>query len=125
MSLIDTKEQVVMTAMIQVRRDNVILDVPAEQKDYYKGLGYNVIDQTGKVIEETAPTDIAGLQRFYKDAKVTIEELKKEIEALKAENMELKKRPIAAKKPEPIFEEPKEKVAAVSTTSTRRRKSSK
>lgn len=117
MSLIDTKEQVVMTAMIQVRRDNVILDVPAEQKDYYKGLGYSVIDQTGKVIEETAPTDVAGLQRFYKDAKQQIAGLEAEIESLKGEIKSLKSQK-KAKAPEPeeaSFEEPV-------PTSTRRKK---
>ena len=97
MSLIDNKEEQ-NSGMIQVRRDNVILDIPVDQKDYYKGLGYNVLGSDGQVVEETVPTDLATLQRFYKDAKKEIAELKEEIKSLKAQK---KAKPVS----EPKFEE--------------------
>lgn len=117
MSLI---EQATTANMIQVRRDNVILDIPADQKDYYKGLGYNVIDRSGNVIEETVPTDLAALQRFYKDAKVKIAELEAEIKELKSQKKPAKK----SEKSEPvILEELKEEpIPTTPVTSTRRRK---
>jgi hypothetical protein len=108
------------SGMIQVRRDNVILDIPEEQKDYYKGLGYNVLGVHGEVVEETVPTDLAALQRFYKDAKKEIADLKAQIKKLKAEAQAPKK--TTYKKPEPvILEEPKEESAPPVTTSRRRK----
>ena len=120
MSLIDNNG-----GTIKVRRDNVILRVPVEQKSYYMGLGYNVINEAGKVIEETVPTDVATLQRFYKDAKKKIAELEEEIKSLKAQKPEKKK------ESKPVVEQPielvidQQPVAEKVTVSSRRRKSNK
>lgn len=105
MSLIDSK--VVEQGTIKVRRGNAILRVPEEQKSYYMGLGYNVIGEDGKVLEETIPTDIGSLQRFYKDAKQQIAGLEAEIESLKNEIKSLRSQKKAkAPEPEASFEEP-------------------
>lgn len=115
MSLIDNKTAEQGT--IKVRRGNAILRVPADQKSYYMGLGYNVIGEDGKVVEETIPTDIGSLQRFYKDAKQQIAGLEDQIKSLKDEIKSLKTqtKPEAKEaKPKADFEEP--------VTSTRRRK---
>lgn len=85
MSLVDSRQE---GDLITIRRDNVVLDVPADQKSYYMGLGYNVINESGAVIEETVPTDIATLQRYYKDASKKITELEAEIKALKSQKKE-------------------------------------
>lgn len=71
--------------LIKIRRDNVVLRVPKDKKSYYMEQGYDVIEENGRVIEETTPTDIATLQRFYKDAKKKIAELEAEIKTLKAQ----------------------------------------
>lgn len=110
MSLIDNKEEQ-NSGMIQVRRANVILDIPVDQKDYYKGLGYNVLGNDGQVVEETVPTDLATLQRFYKDAKAEIAELKEEIKSLKAQ-----------KKAKPVVSEPKFEEEAVQPAPKSRRR---
>lgn len=113
MSLVDNRQE---GELILVRRDNVVLDVPAEQKSYYMGLGYNVINEKGATVEETTPTDVATLQRFYKDAKKKIAELEAEIKALKSQ-----KRERAEKKSEAVtFDDVV--VQPVQTTSRRRRK---
>lgn len=71
--------------LITVVRGNVELDVPAEQKERYKNLGYSVVEKsTGKVIEEALSNDIGVLQ-----SKIT--ELQNENAKLKAENAKLKK----------------------------------
>ena len=111
--------------MITVQRDNVILDVPKAQKEYYKNLGYNVIDEkTGKVIEETVPTDLAALQRFYKDANAKIVELEKQIKELNKELKEASKKPAKVKEvivasPEPV--EPVKEVKETTSSSRKRR----
>ena len=119
MSLIDNT---VNDNLIKVRRGNVILRISAEQKEYYMGLGYNVIDKTGKVIEETVPVDKATLQRFYKDAKEELGRLKAENKALKDEIEALKSQPVAVE-PE-VVEEPEaieEEVEIVKPTRRRRK----
>ena len=105
--------------LIKIRRDNVILRVPVEQKAYYMGLGYNVIGANGEVLEETVPTDIASLQRFYKDAKKKIAELEAEIKELKSAKKE--KAPAPAKV-EIKAEETDKVEKPVKSASTRRRK---
>ena len=62
---------------ITVRKGNVELTVPAEQKDRYLKLGYSVYEGD-KVVEEAFPDDV--------------EVLKAKIIALMDENAELKKK---------------------------------
>lgn len=122
MSLIDNKVfESVEGGLITVRRDNVLLDIPVEQKSYYMGLGYNVVDKMGNVLEETTPTDIGTLQRFFKDAKAEIAKLKDENASLREEIKSLKAtaKKTKVKEPEPIEEAVEEQPAA--TTRRRRR----
>ena len=111
MSVFDDRQNV-----IKVRRDNVILRVPADEKSYYMGLGYNVVDERGAVIEETTPTDVASLQRFYKDANKKIAELEAEVKRLKSQKRE--KADKAAVTFDNVTVEP---VQTVQTTGRRRR----
>lgn len=83
---------------ITIIRGNVVLDIPAEQKEYYMNLGYSVIDEKGNVVEAAIPTDLATLQRYYKDSEKKIEamkahteELTARIESLKSEILNLKR----------------------------------
>ena len=127
-SMIEAKDVRQNDGLIKVRRDNVILRIEPEQKAYYMGLGYNVVDNAGKVVEETIPTDIASLQRFYKDAKSQIDTLKSRIEELEEENARLKKAKPAKKEvvvaePEPFVEEDIENVEPETVAPKRRRKS--
>ena len=126
--MIEAKDVRQNDGLIKVRRDNVILRIEPEQKAYYMGLGYNVVDNAGKVVEETIPTDIASLQRFYKDAKSQIDTLKSRIEELEEENASLKKAKPAKKEvvvaePEPFVEEDIENVEPETVAPKRRRKS--
>lgn len=73
-----------MKDTIRVRRANVTLDISSDQKNYYLGKGYSVIDDNGKILEETTVPTIESLTNRI--AKLQ-EELKKkdaEIEKLKA-----------------------------------------
>lgn len=69
---------------ITVKRANVILGISESQLDYYISQGYDVIDETGKVIQASVPTDVGTLQKAYVDHLNEIEALKETIEALKA-----------------------------------------
>ena len=70
---------------ITVRRANVILTIPAYQKEEYLNKGFDVVNsQTGKVLEAAVPKDIGALV-------VKNEELQNKIKALTEENSKLKK----------------------------------
>ena len=98
-----------MEGTLTIRRGNVVLDIPAEQKEYYMNLGYDVLGADGNVVEATVPTDLHTLQRLYKDhvqqieeQEALIEELKKELDEKLAEIKSLTSK---AKSKVPVFEE--------------------
>lgn len=70
--------------MARVQRRNVILDVDDAQVEYYVGIGYDVIDASGKVLKATVPQDIATLQKAYRDHISEIAGLKTKISDLEA-----------------------------------------
>ena len=75
-----------MSEKIIVRRANVLLDIPAEQKDEYLAKGFDVIDKNGKVLSfATKTSDPKVLQRKLDDAYETIKGLKEEIKRLNEE----------------------------------------
>lgn len=75
-----------MSEKIIVKRANVLLDVPAEQKDEYLAKGFDVIDKSGKVLAyATKTSDPKVLQRKLDDAHETIKKLKEEIKRLNKE----------------------------------------
>lgn len=69
-------------ADITIRKGNVELSVPAEQKDRYLKLGYSVYE--GNKLVEEAPSDDVGALR------AKISQLIAENDKLKAENKKLK-----------------------------------
>ena len=77
--------------IIKVRRANVILQVPEEQRKEYLAKGFDVVDENNNVVEYTVPTDLNTLKTAYTNHV-------KEIEMLKAENKKLKSELRAAKK---------------------------
>ncbi len=80
-----------MMKTIKVRRANVVLVVPEEQRKEYLAKGFDVIDSAGKIVEYTIPSDVNILKTAYTNHV-------KEIEMLKAENKKLKSELRAAKK---------------------------
>ena len=82
--------------IIQVRRANVILDVPEDQQAEYLAKGFDVIGADGKVVTKATPNDPNALKKAYSD-------LLKENQELKAENDKLKKQltsePVKAEEP--------------------------
>ena len=73
-----------MDDRIFVQRANVILEVKAEDKDFYMQNGYSVIDQNGTVIEKAMSNDVNELRVQVKElteklaqANATIAELRK------------------------------------------------
>ena len=77
--------------IIKVRRANVILQVPEEQRKEYLAKGFDVVDENNNVVEYTVPTDLHTLKTAYSNHI-------KEIEKLQAENKKLKSDLRAAKR---------------------------
>lgn len=73
---------------IRVQRANVILDIRPEEKERYKEMGYNVIDEkSGAVVEAALSNDVNVLRRELKEARETIEAQAKEIARLKKKSV--------------------------------------
>ena len=79
---------------ITVRRANVVLDVPEEQKAEYLAKGFDVINANGKVVEATVPEDLNTLKTAYSNHLI-------QIKALQAENQKLKDEITQLKVPKP------------------------
>lgn len=77
--------------MVRIERGNVVLKVHEYEVPRYLKLGYNVTDDTGKVLTEALPNDLGTLQKFYVDSKKRIEELESIVAKLTAENETLAK----------------------------------
>ena len=76
--------------MARIQRYNVVLDVEDSEVGYYLNLGYNLLDEKGKVIQKAMSNDVHTLQKELTDANNTITSLKAEIEALKLQVVTLK-----------------------------------
>ena len=77
--------------MVRIERGNVVLKVQEHEVQRYLTLGYNVTDNTGKVLKEAIPNDLGTLQRHYVENKKKIEELEATVAKLTAENLKLAK----------------------------------
>lgn len=77
--------------MVRIERGNVVLKVQEHEVQRYLKLGYNVTDDTGKVLQEAIPNDLGALQRHYVEHKKKIEELEAIVAKLTAENAILAK----------------------------------
>ena len=76
--------------MARVERGNVVLDVKDDVVDHYLILGYNVVDDKGRIIKTALPTNIGTLQAAYVANEAKIVELEAKIKELDAENKSLK-----------------------------------
>ena len=85
--------------MIIVQRGNVVLRVKDDLRKYYLESGYNVIDESGKVVEKTTPTDLPTLQAEYRKNTAEIAALKAEIAELKKALTEKSAEKVAEKTP--------------------------
>lgn len=77
--------------MVRIERGNVVLKVQEHEVQRYLKMGYNVTDDTGRVLKEAIPNDLGTLQKHYIDNKKRIEELEAEVARLTAENIHLAK----------------------------------
>jgi methyl coenzyme M reductase subunit D len=75
--------------MVRIERGNVVLKVQEHEVQRYLKLGYNVTDDTGKVLKEAIPNDFGVLQRHYVESKKRIEELELTVIKLTEEKEEL------------------------------------
>ena len=74
------REEIKMSEIIKVRKANMVLRVPADQKDVYLAKGFDVIDAKGKVKErntkEVSPAEYNAVLEENKALKAEIEKLK-------------------------------------------------
>lgn len=78
--------------MKYVKRANVVLEVKDDTVPYYLNLGYNVIDEQGRIVQEAIPSDVGTLRKFYIEAKAKIKELEDRIAEL--ESSKVKAEPV-------------------------------
>ena len=76
--------------MVRIERGNVVLDVEDYEVDHYLLLGYNVIDEQGRIVRASIPTNMGVLQAAYVENEIKIKDLEAEVAKLKAENELLK-----------------------------------
>jgi predicted translin family RNA/ssDNA-binding protein len=84
--------------MAIAERGNVILKVRDDEVQRYLQLGYNIVDESGRVIKAAIPTDFRTLQRAYVENTEKIAELENTVAKLTAELVAAR---AAAKKPAP------------------------
>ena len=87
--------------MIYAQRGNSISPINEDEIQKYVQEGYAIKDENGKVLVDTAPTDIPSLQKAYREHAKEIETLRAENEALKKEIASLKAKPKSETKAEP------------------------
>ena len=71
--------------MVRVERGNVVLKVKDDEVQHYLNLGYNVTDDTGKILQRSIPTSLGELQAAYITNTQKIAELEDTIAKLTAE----------------------------------------
>lgn len=72
-----------MVEKLTVQRANVVLDISPEQKDYYLGQGYSVIDDKGSIVEPSTVQTVEGLNARIAKLNRIIAEKDAEIARLK------------------------------------------
>ena len=68
---------------VQVRSGNKYLDIPADAVDRYIAKGYDVVDESGKVLIKSIPNEYNALKAEYLKALDTIKKLEAQIAASK------------------------------------------
>lgn len=76
--------------MAKVKRANVFLTIPDEDIHKYFAKGYSIVDDYGKVIKQSIPTELSQLQRAYSEHEELIKQKDLEIARLNEEIKALK-----------------------------------
>lgn len=76
--------------MVRIERGNVVLDVKEDAVEHYMALGYNVIDEQGRIVKTAVPTHLGTLQAAFVRSEAKIADLEARIKELEAENASLK-----------------------------------
>ena len=73
--------------MAKIRRGNVVLRVSDEADviKHYLQLGYDLVDESGAVLQKAVPTDLGMLQKAYAEHLQRIAELEDTVAKLTAE----------------------------------------
>lgn len=77
--------------MIYAEKGNRVIQIGDYETQKYAEQGYKIIDEWGKVIIDSVPTDIPTLRTAYKQQQSEIKKLTDEIQRLKQENSDLLK----------------------------------
>lgn len=71
--------------MVNVQKGNVFLNISNEEVDKYMAKGFSIVDEFGRVIKQSIPTELGELQKAYSDHEEIIKKKDAEIAELKAE----------------------------------------
>jgi hypothetical protein len=73
---------------VMVKRGGSYLTIPANSVERYMAKGYDVVDDSGNVVRESIPNDVATLKIAYKKHLDEIKTLKERIAELEKSNVE-------------------------------------
>lgn len=78
--------------MAKVQRANVVLDVSDDDIELYMAKGFNLLDETGKVIRKSIPNDVGELKIAYTAHIKQIAELEQKVKELTSQLKATKKK---------------------------------
>ena len=82
-----------MIPLLKIRRGNTVLRIENDTLDYYMTQGFDLVDESGKVIKKAIPTSKEDLHKAYIENVETIKRLETKISELEKQLEELKKVP--------------------------------
>ena len=85
-------------AKVRIQRGNVVLKVEEFEVPRYLQLGYDLTDDSGKVVKEAVPHDVGTLHKYYIEHTAKIAELEQTISDLTNKLMTAEKFATEAKK---------------------------
>ena len=77
--------------MALVQRANVVLEVKEDAVDRMLGMGYNLIDEQGNVVQRSTIKTVESMTELYNIEVEKVAKLEKQVAKLKAEIKNLKK----------------------------------
>ena len=90
--------------MLTVSRSNVVLNIADVELQHYLDKGYNLLDNSGHIIQEAVPKNLNELQKAFIDHTKRIQELEGLVDELTAK-LEAKGKPGRKPAEKPIVED--------------------
>lgn len=111
--------------MIYAQKGNQICRIEEHQIATLVEQGYNIVDESGAVLQQAVPTDIALLKKCYIEHVQKIKELEKEIESLKSSSKKTAVKEKVVEEDVKVEEPAEPKIEEVAETKTKSKRTAK